>query len=281
MKNKIFKKLILIDLDGTTLMDDHISIHPKTRSSLEKATQAGHIVCICTGRVSRDAEKIYKDLNMSTILVSLDGGHISDPVHKQFKRIVLPISETIIKQIFKHEVLNDLIDNAVVEYYNHGMSLNPKDKFFVVDTEDKTEMGDIINDWKGPASNLIIKLKSNTNFKYVVDTLKKDFGNSVIVKSDLIYGIEHISEKPILIINNKFVNKGFAAEMVAQYYNISLKHTIAFGDQLNDYEMLKTVGTSVALKNANPKLQEVASIITDLTNNEGGVGDTLDKLLNL
>lgn len=275
------RRLILIDLDGTTLKNDHHTIHPLTRDALNRAIAKGHIVCICTGRTSRDAEKIYNDLELKTVLVSLDGGHISDPVHKLFKRIVLPISETVIKKIMTHEALEDKIDNAIIEYYNKGMSINPDDKFFVVDVDDTTLKGDIINDWKGPSSNLIIKLNTNANFKELIEKLNEDFKNSVLVKTDLIYGVEHIGEKPIIIINNKFVNKGFAAEMVAQYYNLSLEEAVAFGDQMNDYEMIKIVGHGIVLKNGNKKLKEIAWGITDLTNDEGGLGDTLIKLLKL
>lgn len=43
------KRLILIDLDGTTLMNDGKTIHPKTQEVIKKAVNVGHKVCIITG----------------------------------------------------------------------------------------------------------------------------------------------------------------------------------------------------------------------------------------
>ncbi|ASZ09380.1 HAD family phosphatase [Mesoplasma chauliocola] len=277
-KNK--KRLILIDLDGTTLKDDHLTINPITKNALQDAIKEGHTVCICTGRALKDTLHIYNELELDSLLVTLDGGHISDPVHKNFKRIVLPISEEIMKEILVHKVLKNKIENVIVEYYHSNMIQNASDNFFVADSNAEGPLeGNILTDWKGPCSNIIVKLNTNLDFYNVVNTLNSEFGNSVMVKSNLIYGIENIGEKPILIITNKFVNKGFAAEMVAQYYNKDIKDVIAFGDQMNDYEMIKIVGHGVALSSGNPKLKEIAWGITELSNEDGGVGDTLKKLL--
>ncbi len=42
------KKLIVLDLDGTTLRDD-LTISSHTKNTLEKARMAGHEVMIATG----------------------------------------------------------------------------------------------------------------------------------------------------------------------------------------------------------------------------------------
>lgn len=279
-KDKNQKRLILIDLDGTTLKDDHLSINPITKNALQDAVKYGHTVCICTGRSLKDTIHIYNELELDTLLVTLDGAHISDPVHKNFKRLVLPISEEVMKGILSHKILKNRVENIIVEYYQTNMIQNGADNFFVVDANaEKPAEGDILTDWKGPCSNILVKLNTNLDFYNVVDTLNEEFGNAVSAKSNLIYGVENIGEKPIIIITNKFVNKGFAAEMVAQYYNKNIKEVIAFGDQMNDYEMLKTVGYGVALTSGNPKLKKVAWKITDLSNEDGGLGDTLNKLL--
>ena len=52
------QKLIAIDLDGTTL-NENSQITPKTKEVLTKATAAGHIVSIVTGRPNRISENYY------------------------------------------------------------------------------------------------------------------------------------------------------------------------------------------------------------------------------
>ena len=48
-----------------------------------------------------------------------------------------------------------------------------------------------------------------------------------------------------------------------------MKDTIAFGDGRNDVEMLETVGTGVAMKNAMEEALEAADEICDSVENDG------------
>ncbi|EAL07868.1 unknown [Listeria monocytogenes str. 4b H7858] len=52
------KKLIVLDLDGTTLRDD-LTISSHTKKTLEKARMAGHEVMIATGRPYRISGSYY------------------------------------------------------------------------------------------------------------------------------------------------------------------------------------------------------------------------------
>ena len=69
--------------------------------------------------------------------------------------------------------------------------------------------------------------------------------------------------------------------LVASYYNIPERNTIAFGDGLNDIDMLSEAAVGVAMKNADREVQGYARDVTDYTNNEGGVGKYLIKFFNL
>lgn len=66
------------------------------------------------------------------------------------------------------------------------------------------------------------------------------------------------------------VNKGRAMEGVQRRLGIAPEECMAFGDYLNDCEMLESVGESYAMENAHPKLKAMASYIAP-TNDEDGV----------
>jgi len=51
-------------------------------------------------------------------------------------------------------------------------------------------------------------------------------------------------------IFNKSVNKGTAIKFVWEYFNIKREECMAFGDQMNDYDLLNNVGESYAMDNA-------------------------------
>ena len=68
--------------------------------------------------------------------------------------------------------------------------------------------------------------------------------------------------------------KTTAIQALAEISQISLEDTIAFGDDLNDIEMLKLCGTGVAVANAIQEVQETADEIT-FSNDEDGVAEWL------
>lgn len=65
-----------------------------------------------------------------------------------------------------------------------------------------------------------------------------------------------------------------AIRALAEISGISPEDTVAFGDDLNDIEMLRFCGTGIAVANAIPELQEAADEIT-LSNDEDGVAKWL------
>ena len=56
---------------------------------------------------------------------------------------------------------------------------------------------------------------------------------------------------------------------LCQYYRIDRKETIAFGDSMNDYEMLQEAGLGIAMGNATDNLKTVADYVTDNIDEDG------------
>ncbi|MEG2669141.1 MAG: HAD hydrolase family protein, partial [Oscillospiraceae bacterium] len=50
---------------------------------------------------------------------------------------------------------------------------------------------------------------------------------------------------------------------------INISDTYAFGDGDNDYDMLKFVGTGIAMGNHTERLNDIVEMITDTVQNEG------------
>ena len=56
---------------------------------------------------------------------------------------------------------------------------------------------------------------------------------------------------------------------------------MAFGDFLNDYEMMEVAGHSYAMKNAHPEIKKISRYITEFDNDNNGVVDTIQKVFAL
>jgi len=65
------------------------------------------------------------------------------------------------------------------------------------------------------------------------------------------------------------MNKGYGTKKVIEYLNVPLCDTYAFGDGLNDLEMIENVGHGIAMANAKEKVKMIAEEITDDVLNDG------------
>ena len=64
-------------------------------------------------------------------------------------------------------------------------------------------------------------------------------------------------------INRLGANKGNAIKRLLKHLDISYKDAYAFGDGLNDIEMMEAVYNSYAMDNACERLKEVADVLND------------------
>ncbi len=77
---------------------------------------------------------------------------------------------------------------------------------------------------------------------------------------------------------NYGVSKGEALTLLCRRYGIERNEVMAFGDYLNDIEMLKACAYSFAMKNAHPRLVEAARYRA-ASNDEDGVAQVLENWL--
>ncbi|WP_339022680.1 HAD-IIB family hydrolase [Spiroplasma endosymbiont of Crioceris asparagi] len=284
LKDKKLKRLIMVDLDGTILKSGRDEMHPNTKRVLINARKNGHDVCIITGRPFRASEKIYNELGLSTLMCNFDGAHIHHPNSSNFNRIILPISEDIIFQILNDDLIKTSISNLIIESYKKTMIMKHQkdlmDFFHISLNEKECVVANPYDEWIGPSTNIVLFLHDEKDRDIVLNRLKH-YENSIKVSVGNVYGAEgnEHATRSMITLTNKLIDKGIATKIIAQFYNKDIREVIAFGDQMNDYEMIQTVGYGVVMKNGNFELKKVGGTITELTNDEGGVGHTLEKLL--
>ena len=74
------------------------------------------------------------------------------------------------------------------------------------------------------------------------------------------------------------VSKGKASGFLLKHLDISQNKVMAIGDGVNDVDMLKSVGTSVAVANAAEPTLQIADVIT-LSNDDDGVSVAIKALV--
>lgn len=88
------------------------------------------------------------------------------------------------------------------------------------------------------------------NFYQCVDFLKEFFNIVIFSKPD-----EKYVNGEIIV---KHCTKGDAVKFVTKYFNADINDTIAYGDSMNDYEMLQIAHLSVVSKKSSEQLKAMA-----------------------
>ena len=73
------------------------------------------------------------------------------------------------------------------------------------------------------------------------------------------------------------VDKGAALLFAAKHYGFRPEEVLALGDAPNDLGMLAAAGMGVAVANAVPEVRAAAAAVTARTNNEGAVGEAIER----
>ena len=82
-------------------------------------------------------------------------------------------------------------------------------------------------------------------------------------------------------ITNAGVNKGVAVTALQESLGITPNETMAFGDYLNDLELLARATYSYAMKNAQEEVKQVATYQTEEDNDHDGVLKTIVRELKI
>lgn len=248
--------IIYLDADDT-IMPTYLptSITEETKEAIKLARNKGYKVRLATGRTYASARHIQKEIGTCDYLILFNGALITDgkgnivyqnALDKEKLEQIIKISRdtntnlTLYKDL---DVYADKTSARIERYIDHNNENLIIDNLDNIDSSVKAMfMGD---------NEDLRKIKP------IVDKIK---------------GIRSIFSKPhYLEIVNESVSKGSAIEYLTKKENKSLDNVIAFGDQWNDYEMLKMVGMPFLMGNANKELKEIfdKKIHIDSVHNNG------------
>lgn len=88
------------------------------------------------------------------------------------------------------------------------------------------------------------------------------------------------SEAAWIDISNYGVHKGTTVKELQQLLNVTKEETMAFGDGLNDIELMESATYSFAMRNAFEETKKAAAFVTN-SNDDNGVLATIEKILAL
>ena len=266
-------KLIAIDMDGT-LLNSKKELLDETKQYFKnfhnKNTET--LLVLCTGRPETGIRPYLKDLGYleeNHYIISQNGANIYE-------------SQT------GKRLMDAFVDSAAIQKWielgkKHGISVMGAgvDYYYSFD-EDPTEWMEFdVKLVSGKLKRIPTKESLNTDFYKILlmgDEEQLNEFETFIPQEwrDEFYVVR--SQKYLVEVLTKGVNKAFGLEKLSQKLNIQPSEIAAVGDAANDIEMLEYAGLAIAMGNASEEVKSIADIVTD-TNENNGVIKAIDNLI--
>ncbi|KIU25416.1 Cof-type HAD-IIB family hydrolase [Weissella cibaria] len=272
------RKLIGIDLDKTTL-NDAGKVSDRTRRTLQAAQREGHIVSIVTGRPVRLSMDIYDTLGLQSPMINFNGSLGHKPYQHWDREYSFNIDREIAFDLLENAQMMG-IDTVVAESKNdvwangNGPQRGTEDAIFFPQDETGRKMLDRLN-LQTDVNAILIHAENALHQSQIQHFVTDRYGaDRVNVKT---WG----GESPVLEVAPAGVSKDTGLDVLRKAYDIKHDDIYAFGDEMNDFEMIGYATHGVVMKNGNPELKAIADDMTDYTNEEDGLARYLEKLLKL
>ncbi|MBT2788942.1 MULTISPECIES: Cof-type HAD-IIB family hydrolase [unclassified Halomonas] len=234
-------RLIVSDLDGTLLGSDH-SLHENTVEVLRALVEQGHHVALASGRHYHDMKVFRDQLAIPLHLISTNGAYVHDPEDTLLaaNHLAPEHAKTLIGLPRPPQVRLNL-------YRESGWHIDAEAPYLLS-----------LHATTGFGYQVVPPNQMDTNgvgkVLYLGDpkALKKLEGEAQAAHGDAL----HITYSTIdsLEIMAGGVNKGVALSSLLERLGLTPAECLAFGDNLNDTEMLDLAGEAQVMSNAHPDL---------------------------
>lgn len=270
-------RLMITDLDGTLLKNDHLTVSPRTAAALAAVQARGVRLCACTGRPLSLMVNVAKPLGFDYAITC--NGAACDDLRTGRRLFAAYMSAE--KAAFAWDQMAHV--DSMVEWFVHGEILLDAHNFgqweqrvravwhknylragratVVPDIHDFFAQGapeleklNVLNFPEGSMVEPIAAMRATGNYE---------------ISTSLGYNFE---------IGDAQANKGTGITRLCQQLGLGLDEVVAFGDGDNDEEMLQTAGIGVAMGNARDRVKGFANQIT-LSNEEDGVAAWLEQAI--
>ena len=256
-------KYLFFDMDGTLLVytEEGPKITEKTKKVLREVQKMGHHLYIASGRPWAFLDDEVKNFGFNGFILAngacvIENGKLMAN-HPIGKERIQPLVEEFEKRKMEY----------VLEAYPYTYLSQDFKNLEAFYNRCAVDFDHIIRQKGWEHFDQIHKLEtwhdSDENNAFVSSLQAQNFG---IMGGDLTYEIY-----------DRHISKATGVLDVLKAHHVPVEDAYAFGDNMNDLEMLEVVGHAYAMGNAVDGLKEVADEVI-LTNTEDGVACKLEEL---
>jgi len=252
------KKAVFFDIDGTliNIMDNHLHLTDKVSTAINELKKAGHYVFIASGRP-------LAFLDPEIVNFGFDGFVLMNGAVVVINNEVIfaeAIDQRIIEDVCKFCDANDteyIFESHPNVYLQKGFKRT--EQFYINLKMDITKFKRDFNMHDFPT------------YKIEFLTDRPDAGEIYykLLKTPTLTGINDPFHCNNLELYARKNSKASGILHALEHLGVDINNSYAFGDGLNDIEMIQTVGYGMAMENGNEKLKRLAKYIVPSVKDDG------------
>lgn len=238
-------RMVVMDLDETLLRSDK-SISAYTEKVLKDVQAEGIKIVYATARGSSAQNFLKKCAFNGRILMNGARALVGDSL--LYERTISP---AIMQPLL--QAINDMGIKVAAEIQGtHYANFDVHHKWSFITKYAVTDFHTL----NGNADKLYACIEEPQQTEHIQSLLP-----------DLLY--LHVSRDHLAMIMHREATKMQAITAVAKHYSIDISDVVAFGDDMNDADMLKGCGIGVAMGNAVESLRAICTHTCDTNNRDG------------
>lgn len=254
-------KIIFLDIDGT-LTEPGSNEPPKSALlAIEEARRRGHYVFLCSGR--------NYDMLSPLLKYDFDGVSASSGGYIEYRGETIydcPMTQQQRERIM--ELLQECGVYRTVECMD-GAYTDDGFKQFLKEHAAEGSNSELLR-WREQIEKSL-HIRSMAEYRgqpaykvaFMAQTIEQVAGAQKLLEDEFAFCILNDNEHGFVngeIISRRF-DKGTAVERVCTHLGLPVRDSIAFGDSMNDKEMLEAAGLGICMGNGSSRLKELADDI--------------------
>jgi Cof subfamily protein (haloacid dehalogenase superfamily) len=260
-------KLVVCDLDGTLLDGEH-RLGDYSRAVLSRLRETGPIAMLASGRHFQDIRVLSDQLGGRGCLISCNGAAVHDRQARAIQRAAIEpecIDFLIGDPVFAQAHINVYTsEDWLVARPEPSLLQYHRDSGFAYRVSDlrSLDRADVLK---------VFYYGDPQRLQRLEEAIVERFGGRLSTTFSLPVTLEVMAAG---------VSKGAALARVAERLGIGLDAVLAFGDGMNDLEMLALAGKGILMENADPRLKEALPHLERIgTNRDQSVARWLESNL--
>ncbi len=272
-------KIYITDLDHTFLRSD-LSVTPFTKEIWNTKAQEATL-SIATARSFYSATKMLTGLTFNAPMILLDGTLIATPDKKiiDAKFLNTNAANDLINEAIKfdniHPFVIGLKNDQLDETFDFPLTQTPTQEKVLLNYRDDARLLEFEKVTAKERTFKVVYMATKERLVALTAHLQNLYGDTFHFK----LSPENYTGDYFLTIVHPLGDKAHALVKVCEYIGRDINDVTVFGDSINDIEMFKLAGHSLAVANALTEAKTVAKEVLSHTNDEDAVAKYLQQTM--